>query len=232
MIGFNRIKLSLGSNKNRLLLWIRTYRHQHRLWKNIRAGNPAYHSYLKTQLARTLSKRKAPLPARAKDLMDKSAESMDLRNKDILCVGCRNAAEIEYFSYKGARSVTGIDLFSEDESIRVMDMHDMDFPDNSFDVVYSSHSLEHSQYPYKAVQEFLRVARPGAAFILEVPVNFIVQGADLVDFRSVSDLLELFKPYIVRVVWAEELNQAGSGAGTDAVRTLFTINKPSQEAAG
>lgn len=39
------------------------------------------------------------------------------------------------------------------------DMHDLPFPDNSFDLVVARHSLEHVLIPYLAVMEMRRVSR-------------------------------------------------------------------------
>ena len=50
-----------------------------------------------------------------------------------------------------------------------MDMHEMTFSDDSFDVVYASHSLEHSYDVERVVREIVRVARDGAVVGVEVP---------------------------------------------------------------
>lgn len=43
--------------------------------------------------------------------------------------------------------------------------------DNSFDLIYCSHVLEHMAYDSKIVREMFRVLKPGAAAIVQVPVD-------------------------------------------------------------
>jgi len=46
------------------------------------------------------------------------------------------------------------------------------FPDDSFDVVYSSNVLEHTQDPQKVLEEAFRILRPGGLLHFEIP-NFL-----------------------------------------------------------
>lgn len=52
-----------------------------------------------------------------------------------------------------------------------MDIQEMPFDDNSFDVVLCNHVLEHIPDDKKAMQEILRVMKPGAWSILQVPMK-------------------------------------------------------------
>ena len=169
------------------------------------SADPAYRAYLELQLKRTLSKKDAPLQLRTRILVDKLASLMPLDRCDVLCVGCRNFAELDYFESKGARSVTGIDLYSEDPRILVMDMHHLEFSSDSFDVIYSSHSLEHALYPQQVATEFTRVIRSGGYIVVEVPTQFEARGADLVDYGQIDVLLGLFKSGEEQIVWSESL---------------------------
>jgi len=51
-----------------------------------------------------------------------------------------------------------------------MDITAIQFPDNSFDVIYCSHILEHVPDDHKAIREFYRVLKPGGWAVLQVPV--------------------------------------------------------------
>ena len=120
------------------------WRHHSRLQRGAWQSSKAYQKYLETQLIRTLSKKNVPLPEHSTLLINRIAKLIDLTKCDVLCIGPRNRAEIDYLYHKGAKSVVGIDLYSEDKAILVMDMHQMTFPENYFDLIYSAHSLEHA----------------------------------------------------------------------------------------
>lgn len=50
-----------------------------------------------------------------------------------------------------------------------MDVHQIPFADNTFDVVLCNHVLEHVRDDIQAMKEFYRVMKPGAFAILQVP---------------------------------------------------------------
>jgi SAM-dependent methyltransferase len=125
--------------------------------------------------------------------------------------------------------VVGIDLFTESPDIFVMDMHNMTFPNNHFDIVYSSHSLEHSYNLHQVVQEIIRVAKDKAMVAIEVPVQYQTRGADLIDFRNLQNLLDVFKPHIGQVLWTDEQppNSSLNDHGNAIVRLIFSVCKDS-----
>ncbi|MDR1055445.1 MAG: methyltransferase domain-containing protein [Prevotellaceae bacterium] len=53
-----------------------------------------------------------------------------------------------------------------------MDVQDIPFPDNSFDVILCNHIMEHVDNDLKALQELCRVLRPGGWGIIQSPVNY------------------------------------------------------------
>lgn len=52
-----------------------------------------------------------------------------------------------------------------------MDITDIQYSDQSFDVIYCSHVLEHIHDDMKAMAEFFRVLRNGGWAILLVPIR-------------------------------------------------------------
>ncbi len=52
-----------------------------------------------------------------------------------------------------------------------MDITDIQYPDNTFDIVYCSHVLEHVPDDRKAMREFFRVLKPTGFAILLVPIT-------------------------------------------------------------
>src|SRR2546428_8365168 len=129
-----------------------------------------YRDYLAVQLRRTLSKRETDPGVGAVTLINRVAEQ-GTDGGSVLCVGCRNALELDRFRARGFDNVIGIDVFSQRADIKVMDMHEMTFPEDSFDVVYASHALEDSYDVDRVVDEIVRVGRDGAVVGIEVPVR-------------------------------------------------------------
>ena len=52
-----------------------------------------------------------------------------------------------------------------------MDVHDIPFEENTFDVVICNHVLEHVQDSHKVMTEFFRVMKPGGWGIFQVPID-------------------------------------------------------------
>mgnify|MGYP001828646853 CR=1 FL=1 len=203
------------------------WRYRKYLRRSLGQTSKNYEQYLDVQLRRTLLKRNPSLRERTRLLIDEVAKLGDLGRCEVLCVGCRTVAEIDCFRQKGARCVVGIDLYSEHREILVMDMHDLTFPDNRFDIIYCSHCLEHSYDIHQVVSEFVRVGRPGARVVVEIPTQFETQGADLIDLRSLQSLYELFEPHLGRILWSEEQppHTPRNESGTSIARTIFLVDK-------
>ena len=53
-----------------------------------------------------------------------------------------------------------------------MDVQDIPLPDNSFDVIFCNHIMEHVDSDLKALQELYRVLKPGGWGIIQSPVNY------------------------------------------------------------
>lgn len=101
--------------------------------------------------------------------------------KKILEVGCGLGIDAARFARHGAR-ITGVDLSEQAAALarknfeqnglegdfRVMDGESLDFPDNSFDVVYAHGVLQYTGSPNEMLREIRRVLRPGGEAILMV----------------------------------------------------------------
>ncbi|TAH33544.1 class I SAM-dependent methyltransferase [Candidatus Saccharibacteria bacterium] len=83
----------------------------------------------------------------------------DLRGKEVLLLGCGTGEETMMLEEFGAASMIGVDLSEGSvrlaretypaHSFQTMDMHSLDFPDESFDFVYSSLTIHYSPEPLK-----------------------------------------------------------------------------------
>jgi SAM-dependent methyltransferase len=199
-------------------------------WVSVRRlgkSRPAdYRDYLAIQLRRTLSKRDTDPGIGAVTLINRVAEERS-DGGSVLCVGCRNTLELDRFRACGFDDVIGIDVFSQREDIKVMDMHELTFPNNSFDVVYASHALEHSYDVKRVVDEVVRVARDGAIVGVEVPVRVQASTADRIVFSGLDELRAAFDPHVGNEVLAEEQppHSATNDQGTEIARLVFRLRK-------
>lgn len=101
------------------------------------------------------------------------------KNPKVLDVGCGRGLLLREFQRKGC-AVTGTE-FSDDACrfarealqlpVRVGLLNELNFPDQSFDVVVMWHVLEHVSDPRPTLVEVSRILRPGGVFLVGVP-NF------------------------------------------------------------
>jgi SAM-dependent methyltransferase len=189
---------------------------------------PEYRHYLATQLRRTLSKRETDPGVGAVTLINRVSEHQP-SGGTVLCVGCRNALELDRFRALGFDDVVGIDLFSQRADILTMDMHDMSFADDSFDIVYASHALEHSYDVNQVAREIVRVARHGAVVGVEVPVRAQASAADRIVFSGLEELRGVFQAQIGEDLLVEEQppRTATNEQGTEIARLVFRLRKES-----
>lgn len=101
------------------------------------------------------------------------------RNLKVLEIGCGLGTDGAQFAEAGA-DYTGVDLteaavdlarkrfelFSLPGTFRTADAENLDFPDNTFDIVYSHGVLHHTPETAKAIHEVHRVLRPGGRAIV------------------------------------------------------------------
>lgn len=200
-----------------------TYVHKKRLNETLGYSN----KYFDLQLKRTLIKKNVNNDMRIRNLVQMVAQVVDIKNKKVLCVGARSIYEIETFKSFGAKEVIGIDLFSETPEIKIMDMHNMDFEDNSFDILFSCHSLEHARNYEKALSEFKRVIKNNGIIAIEAPVNYKTDEVDIWDFKSGTNLKKLIGYGFIKEILLEEINKRKNPnyERSDILRLIIRSNK-------
>lgn len=94
----------------------------------------------------------------------------------LLVVGCGSGVEAAALAQHFGIKVTGIDIvpdFDPDAAVvadlRQGDATRMEFPDASFDFVYSFHVLEHIPDYRAALREIRRVLKPGGGYMIGTP---------------------------------------------------------------
>lgn len=93
------------------------------------------------------------------------------------------------------------DLFSPLADVK-MDLHDIPFEDNTFDVIFCNHVLEHVDDYAQCMREMYRVMKPGGWGIFQVPIDYkreetyedksIVSEADRLEHYWQKDHVRLF----------------------------------------
>jgi 2-polyprenyl-3-methyl-5-hydroxy-6-metoxy-1,4-benzoquinol methylase len=102
-----------------------------------------------------------------------------IEGMQVLDVACGLGDWAGHFLSRGAAGISGIDLSTKaidacrssypQGDFRVGEAESLPFADDSFDIVTCMGSLEHFVDKSAALREMIRVARPGARFILLVP---------------------------------------------------------------
>lgn len=103
------------------------------------------------------------------------------KNDVLLDVGCGDGWYMNQLISKGYKNenVFGIDIGQDviaaaaqkELRVKVSDMHDLDFSDNFFELVFCSHTLEHSHSPQLVLKQFRRVLNNKGRVVIVLPVE-------------------------------------------------------------
>src|SRR6266850_4009521 len=108
----------------------------------------------------------------------------DLANKTVLSLGCGSGEDSEYLRKIGAKKSVGIDISEKlieiaklsysDCEFLAMDMEKLNFPEESFDLVYSSLAINYIEDWTNVFKEVYRVLKPNSFFLFSCghPVRF------------------------------------------------------------
>lgn len=148
-----------------------------------------------------------------------------------LLIGSADTAEQNILKQGGIEHITAIDLNAHCPNIIKMDMHEMKFKNESFDLVIASHSLEHSFNFVAAMREIARVLKPGGFFAAEIPVNYTVNDVDRHDFLDadffISACEDALPEYVIspKRLQTIKLGEKNNFCGTDVVKAVMRIYK-------
>ena len=112
----------------------------------------------------------------AVNFFQKETNLFDGQSKKFLHVAPEPEFE-KIFSKAAGSGYLTVDLNPEGVMER-MDITDIHYPEDSFDIIYCSHVLEHVPDDCKAIREFFRVLRPSGWAVLNVPVTADVTYED------------------------------------------------------
>jgi len=110
----------------------------------------------------------------------------------ILDIGCAGGPLLNELKNAGYENAAGADFSAEAvEKCKArglqayqMDAHQLDFPQNSFDLLIASDSLEHLEFDEKALANWYGILKPGGRILLFVPAYmFLWSEQDTVNFH-------------------------------------------------
>lgn len=154
------------------------------------------------------------------------------KGKKVLEIGVGLGADHQRFAESGAL-LSGIDLTPRaiemtrrrfetlglKSDLRVGDAERLDFPDNSFDIVYSWGVIHHSPDTGKAAEEIFRVLKPGGRAKVMIYSRYSLVGA-LLWLRYGLGAGRPFTPLVA--IYAKHLESPGTKAYTESeARFLF-----------
>ena len=85
---------------------------------------------------------------------------------------------------------TTADLYSPIADVKA-DICDLPFEDNSFDVVFCNHVLEHIEDDFKAMSELYRVLKPNGLGIFQIPQDLSLESTKV----TMNEYIEISKEY-------------------------------------
>jgi ubiquinone/menaquinone biosynthesis C-methylase UbiE len=115
------------------------------------------------------------------------AELPDLSGLEVISIGCGSGVDTRWLSDNGAKKAVGVDVSTglldiakannPDLEFLEMNMESLDFPDNSFDLAYSSLAIHYVDDWTVPLKEAKRILRPGGKYIFSCghPVDSAVE---------------------------------------------------------
>ena len=105
------------------------------------------------------------------DLTLKALTKLNLKEGlSLLDVGCGKTSN-KIVGFKDYYKWVGVDSEKNSDTILAC-MEDMNMiDDNSFDIIFVCHSLEHCQHPIEALKEFKRIVKPNGTIFISSPLH-------------------------------------------------------------
>ncbi len=100
---------------------------------------------------------------------EKHNELLKSQCTNALCLGARTGQEVFVLKELGLDAI-GIDLVDNLPLVMEGDVHDLKFPDASYDFIFSN-IFDHVLYPDKFVKEIERVIKPNGYVLLHLSIN-------------------------------------------------------------
>jgi len=170
------------------------------------------------------------------DVVERFVDPLDLpKTAAILDLGCGPGYFLDAMRDRGYTNTIGVTLSSDDaeqcqqkgHEVRRGDMNFLTDPDESIDMLFCRHSLEHSPFPYITLLEYNRVLKPNGHLYIEVPAP---------DCERSHEQNRNHYSIMGRTMWLELIKRAGFDitwynydfpvvfTAADGTKTQFTEN--------
>ena len=101
-----------------------------------------------------------------------------------------------------------------------------EFPDASFDIVHSCHTIEHLAAPFAALKDHARVLKQGGLLVLDAPNIALIGGDDIVEEWFIDKhLFHFSKGTLARMIEAAGLTIIARPDPADLTNLLFVARK-------
>jgi SAM-dependent methyltransferase len=99
-------------------------------------------------------------------------------------------------SFFRGKSYVGCDMREGRGVDKVLNLHNIDVPDGSVGTVITLDTLEHVEFPHKALAEIHRILKPGGMVILSTVLDFRIHDSPADYWRFTTDgLKSVLKPF-------------------------------------
>ena len=151
----------------------------------------------------------------------------DYKDKTVLDMGCGTGEYALWYASNGAKEVTGVDLSEgslalanqkknesaiDNVTFHRMNVLELDFPDNSFDYVYSVGVLHHTGDPETGLKEMCRVVKPGGVIVISL-------------YNTYSRIVLRAKQTICKILGGDDIEKRAKIGRILFPITMYQLNK-------
>ena len=215
------IKKILSKLKYEIKVFFRNFFYYSRFFKNKRKSHwnvrdfKNYDEYLRFQKEKTLdkSRRDKWLNEEWEEKTEYFLEIFGNLKKEInlsdkgnsLCIGARTGQEVHALRKLGYQSI-GIDIVECKPFVILGDMHNLEYPDNTFDLIFCN-IIDHSLYPEKSISEMERVLKPGGYSFIQITVGEATDKYGVTEIKSDNGILKLILKS--KIIFSRSIKQYG-----------------------
>ena len=126
---------------------------------------------------------------------------------------CQYAFERHNIVYEGVAIGEDVDIAqASGHNVKKMDFSFLDYPDNSFDLIFSRHSLEHSPMPLLTLMEWARVSTNWLGLVLPAPEWYTYKGKNHYSVMSMEQIKVMLDVAGWNLMW-EDIDELPNGNG-------------------